>query len=84
MFLVESSRPRPWCQVFQWRIIFLPVRKRGNVIGFAFGEQCSKPSMKDLIEKAKQLEQQYQLEFPIFLQDFKRNNPSVINRVINK
>jgi len=71
-------------QVFQWRIIFLPVRKRGNVIGFAFGERFSKPSMKDLAEKAKQLEQRYQLEFPIFLQDFKRNNPSVINRVINK
>jgi len=40
--------------------------------------------MKDLTRKAEQLEQQYQLEFPMFLQDFKRNNPSVINRVINK
>ena len=71
-------------QVFQWRILFLPVRNRGNVIGFAFGEQFAKPSMKALAEKARRLEQQYQLEFPTFLQDFKRNNPSVINRVINK
>lgn len=71
-------------QVFQWRILFLPVRNRGNIIGFAFGEQFPRLNMKDLTEKAKQLEQQYQLEFPTFLQDFKRQNPSTINRVINK
>ena len=71
-------------RVFQWRILFLPVRKRGNIIAFAFGEQFAKPSMKTLVDKAKQLEQQYQLEFSTFMQDFKRNNASVINRVINK
>jgi spermidine synthase len=71
-------------RVFNWRILYLPVRTRGNVIGFAFGESFPKPSMKDLIDKAKDLEQQYHLEFPIFLQDFKRNNPSAINRVLNK
>lgn len=71
-------------RMFNWRILFLPVRGRGNVIGFAFGETFPKPRMKDLSEKAKHLEQQYQLEFSTFLQDFKRNNPSVINRVIHK
>lgn len=71
-------------RVFGWRFLFLPVRNRGNIIGFAFREDFPKPSMKDLTEKAKQLEQQYQLEFPTFIQDLKRNNASVINRVINK
>lgn len=71
-------------RVFEWRILFLPVRKRGNIIGFAFGKNMSKPTMKELLIKAKQLEQQYQLEFPTFIQDFKRNNSSVINRVIKK
>lgn len=71
-------------QVFQWRMLFLPVRNRGNVIGFGFGEQFAKLHMKDLTEKAKRLEQQYQLEFPLYLQDIKRHNASIINRVINK
>ncbi len=71
-------------QVFQWRMLFLPVRNRGNIIGFAFGERYPKASMKALCEKANRLEQRYQLEFPIYLQDFKRNNASIINRVINK
>ncbi len=71
-------------RVFDRRILYLPVRGRGNVIGFAFGDGSPKPSMKALIEKAKLLEQRYQLEFPTFLQDFKRNNPSVLNRVIHK
>ena len=71
-------------RVFGWRILFLPVRSRGNIIGFAFGDQFPKPSMKELIDKAKLLENRYQLEFSTYIQDFKRNNTSVINRVINK
>lgn len=71
-------------RVFNWRVLYLPVRTRGNIIGFAFGEDFPKPSMKALTEKAKQLEHQYQLEFSTFIQDFKRNNASLINRVINK
>ena len=71
-------------RVFDWRILFLPVRRRGNVIGFAFGANMPKPSMRELQLKARQLEQQYQLEFPAFVQDFKRNNSKVLNRVIKK
>lgn len=71
-------------RIFDWRILFLPVRKRGNIIGFAFGENMPKPSLKELQLKAKQLEQQYYLEFPVFLQDIKRNNHNVLNRVIKK
>lgn len=71
-------------RVFGWRILFLPVRTRGNIIGFAFAEGFPKLGMKDLIEKAQQLEQQYQLEFPTFLQDLKRSNTRAINRIINQ
>jgi len=70
--------------VFQWRVLYLPVRKRGNIIAFAFGERFGKLNMKDLTEKAQHLEQQYDLEFPIFLQDIKRYNANAISRVINK
>lgn len=71
-------------RIFNWRILFLPVRGRGNIIGFAFGENFPKPNMKQLIDKASRLEQKYQLDFPTYVQDFKRNNPSIINRVIGK
>lgn len=71
-------------RIFERRVLYLPVRNRGNVIGFAFGEDFPKHSLKQLVDKAKQLEQQYQLEFPLFLQDFRRYNPSAIQRVFKK
>lgn len=69
-------------RVFDRRMLFLPVRNRGNVIGIAFGEAFQKPNLKQLIDKAKQLEQQYQMEFPTYLLDLKRHNPNVFNRII--
>jgi len=69
-------------RIFEWRILFLPVRRRGNVIGFAFREKAPKYSMKELREKANQLEQQYHLNFPQFVKDFKRNNATVLDNVI--
>ncbi len=71
-------------RVFEWKIIFLPVRKRGNIIGFAFRENAKKYSMKELRVKAKKLEQQYQFEFPVFVNDLKKNNTSVLNKVFKK
>ncbi len=69
-------------RIFEQRLLFLPVRGRGNIICFAFGELMPKASMKELIDKARILELRYQLEFPAFVQDFKRNNAKVLNRVI--
>ena len=71
-------------KIFAHRVVFLPVRGRGNIIGFAFGAKTVKPSLQELINKAKQLENQYQLEFLAFLQDLKRYNPNVLKRVILK
>lgn len=71
-------------RVFGWRILFLPVRKRGNIIGFAFKKNAPKYSMKELRAKANQLEQQYHLNFPQFVKDFKRNNTTVLDKVIKK
>jgi spermidine synthase len=69
-------------KVFNQRVLFLPVRNRGNVIGFAFAERKPKLNMKELIDKAKELEQRYHLEFPLYLQDLRRHNSPVLNRVI--
>lgn len=68
-------------RVFEWRILFLPVRKRGNIIGFAFRENAHQYTMKEIKQKAKILEQQYQIEFPDFVKDFKRNNTAVLKKV---
>ncbi len=71
-------------RAFEWKILFLPVRKRGNIIGFAFRENTQAYTMKELRIKAKLLEQQYQLEFPTFVKDFKRNNTAVLYKVLKK
>jgi len=68
--------------VFNWKILFLPVRGRGNIIGLAFAEGHPDFSMKELRAKAKLLDEQYQIEFLNFIKDLKRNNSSVLKRVI--
>ncbi|MCK5831740.1 MAG: spermine synthase [Methylococcales bacterium] len=69
-------------RIFEWKILFLPVPKRGNIIGFAFRENTPKYTMKQLRQKALQLEQQYHLDFPSFVKGFKRNNAAVLKKVI--
>ncbi len=68
--------------IFNQKLLFLPVRGRGNVIAIAFAEEVSVFSMKALRARAKQLDEQYQIEFINFIKDIKRNNGSVLKRVI--
>jgi spermidine synthase len=69
-------------KVFDQRLLFLPVRNRGNVICFAFGAQKPKFNMKELIDKATLLEQRYHLDFPMYIQDLRRQNAQILSRVI--
>lgn len=71
-------------QVFQDKVLLLPVRKRGNIIAVCFNHGCSRHTMKDLKSSAVELEQQYQIEFPKLLKDFTRHNPYTIHTVITK
>ena len=68
--------------VFEWQILFLPVRDRGNIIALAFNNYSPLYSLKDLRANALALEQQYQIEFPTFLKDLKKHNTSTFNKVI--
>jgi len=68
--------------IFNQKLLFLPVRGRGNVIAIAFAEGVDIFSMKVLRARAKQLDAQYQIEFIDFIKDIKRNNGSVLKRVI--
>ncbi|MGZ8908333.1 MAG: spermine synthase, partial [Methylobacter sp.] len=69
-------------RVFNWKVLFLPVKGRGNIIGLAFNDDAPLHSMKDLRVKALALEQYYDIEFPDFLKDIKKHNASTINHLI--
>ena len=71
-------------RTFDWRILFLPVQGRGNIIGLAFNEEAPLHSMKDLRTRAIILEQLYQIEFISYLRDIAKHNSSIINNTIQK
>lgn len=69
-------------QTFDWKILFLPVKDRGNIIGLAFNKEVPPYSMKDLRTRAIILEQIYQIEFISYLKDIAKHNSSVLNNTI--
>lgn len=69
-------------RTFDWKILFLPVKDRGNIIGLAFNEETPLYSMKELRTRAIILEQHYQIEFISFLKDIAKHNTSVIHNSI--
>ncbi len=79
----EFQQVSQWlARAFNWQVLFLPVRDRGNIIAFAFNNYAPLFSLKELRINALALEQQYQIEFPTFLKDLKRHNASTFNKVI--
>ncbi|WP_262964303.1 spermine/spermidine synthase domain-containing protein [Methylobacter psychrophilus] len=79
----EFQQVSQWlARVFNWQVLFLPVRDRGNIIAFAFNNYAPLFSLKELRTNALVLEQKYQIEFPTFLKDLKRHNASTFNKVI--
>lgn len=68
--------------IFNWRLLFLPVLDKGNIICLAFGADVPMVSMKALQKRAAELAEQYQLDFPNFLKAFKRNNLHTLNKII--
>ena len=71
-------------QTFEWKVLFLPVKGRGNIIGLAFNVNAPIFSMKDLRMRAVFLEQQYQIEFISYLKEIIKHNSSIINKLIQK
>ncbi|MDD5322832.1 MAG: spermine synthase [Methylococcales bacterium] len=70
------------CQVFNWKVLFLPVRDKGNIIALAFNDYSPRYSMRELKIQALMLEQHYQIEFPIFLKDLGKHNASTFDQLI--
>lgn len=71
-------------RTFKWRLLFLPVANKGNIIGFAFGENVPIVQMKALRTLAIALEENHHsIDFQGFLKEFKRNNAHILNNVIS-
>ncbi|WP_428354916.1 spermine synthase [Methyloprofundus sp.] len=68
--------------IFDWKVLYLPVRGRGNVIAIAFADGVGTYSMKALKTRAKQLDEEYHIEFIDFIKDLQRNNSKELKRVI--
>lgn len=69
---------------FNSKILFLPVRDKGNSIGFAFNKGNPVYELNQLRNRAIALEHLYRIEFPSFLKDICRQNASTLNYVIKK
>lgn len=66
---------------FAERVVFLPVKNRGNMIAIALGANKPRYALKALMEQAQQLELLYQLDFPVYLHDIRRHNHLNLHRV---
>jgi spermidine synthase len=71
-------------RIFEWKILFLPVKDRGNIIGLAFNEKTPLHNMKDLRTRAIILEQLYRINFISYLKEIAKHNSSVLNNLIQK
>ncbi|MDD2723865.1 MAG: spermine synthase [Methylovulum sp.] len=69
-------------RAFDWKILFLPVTGRGNIIGLAFNSTPPAVTLKSLRARAAALEQKYQIDFPAFLKELKKHNASTLKQVI--
>ncbi len=69
---------------FHWRVLFLPVRARGNVIALGFTQTYPGTTLAVLRAKAQILEQYSRIEFPVFLNDLKKHNAERFFSVIKK
>jgi spermidine synthase len=70
-------------QCFNWNILLLPVPDRSNIIVLAFNARSPSFSLEQLRNRANQLEDQLQIEFPRFLKDLKKHNASTFNKLIS-
>ncbi len=71
-------------QIFDHKLLLLPVRNRGNIVAVAFNKANSAYNLKELKGRAVELEQRYQIEFPKLLKDFIKHNPYTLQTVISK
>ncbi|MDP7537474.1 MAG: spermine synthase [Methylococcales bacterium] len=65
-------------QAFDQRVCFLPVEGRANVIAFCFASHYPKLVHKTALKQAQFLERSYNIEMPLFLKSWVKNNSKFI------
>ena len=69
---------------FNHRVLYLPVKGRGNVIAFAFANDFPSVSMQQLQACSELLGAKFSVEYPKFLKDLKRHNRKTFKQFITK
>ena len=68
--------------IYQWRVLFLPVQGRSNIITLCYNHALPPILSKSLRQRAMELERYYHIEFPLFLKDLFKYNASNLNYII--
>jgi len=69
-------------QSFAQRVLVLPTGRPGNIVVFGFRRAPADLRWASLRERAKQLQQDYPIEFLEFVERLRDNNPNTSNRLI--
>ncbi|CAG1022350.1 spermidine synthase [Patescibacteria group bacterium] len=74
---------RNWLtDIFDLRVLFLPVEDRDNVIALAFNQDLPFYNIEQLHQQAKALEQLYSIEFTKFLKDLRKYNARSFHKIL--
>jgi spermidine synthase len=68
-------------QTFNGQVLVLPTGRPGNIVVFGFRRTPPDLRWSSLRERAKQLGEQYRIEFLEFVERLRDNNPSTANRL---
>lgn len=69
-------------QSFDGRVLMMPTGRPGNILVFAFKRQAGDLRWKTLRERAKNLQEQFRIEFLEFVERLRDNNSNTSNRLI--
>lgn len=69
-------------QSFDGRVLTMPTGRPGNILVFAFKRQVGDLRWKTLRARAKNLQEQFRIEFLEFVERLRDNNPNTSNRLI--
>lgn len=70
-------------EAFQGRALFIPVLDKDNIIGLAFKSQNTHFDWQHLKDRSMVLEQEFRIEFPIFLKALKKHNANTLGQMIS-
>lgn len=74
---------REWLNdIFDLRVLFLPVEERDNVIALAFNQDLPFYNLDQLHQQAHALEQLYSIEYTKFLRDLRKCNARSFHKIL--